>query len=59
MKLNSDLYCNYWSTGAIIVKEGCRANKFYILNEGNARIVKDGEQIGDQSAGMCWGVKGR
>ena len=37
--------------GAVIIKEGCRMNKFYILNEGNASIYRDGEQIGDQSAG--------
>ena len=35
----------------MIVKEGARSKKFYILNEGNARILKEGEQIGDQSAG--------
>jgi hypothetical protein len=37
--------------GALILKEGSRVRKFYILNEGNARVLKNGDQIGDQAAG--------
>lgn len=38
--------------GGAILKEGSDVRKFFILNGGNARIMKNGEQIGDQPAGQ-------
>ena len=38
--------------GGAILKEGSDVRKFFILNGGNARIMKNGVQIGDQPAGQ-------
>jgi hypothetical protein len=42
------LYC---ITGAVVVKERDRNGKFYILNDGNAQMLKANKATGEKVAG--------
>jgi len=44
--------------GAVIVKEGDYANTFMAIEEGTARVTRDGEHVGDLGAGDIFGEVG-
>jgi CRP/FNR family cyclic AMP-dependent transcriptional regulator len=44
--------------GAVIVKEGDYANAFMAIEEGTARVTRDGEQVGDLGPGDIFGEIG-
>jgi CRP-like cAMP-binding protein len=44
--------------GAVIVKEGDFANAFMAIEEGSARVLRDGEQIGELGPGDIFGEVG-
>jgi CRP/FNR family transcriptional regulator, cyclic AMP receptor protein len=44
--------------GAVIVKEGDYANAFMAIEEGTAKVTRDGEQIGDLGPGDIFGEVG-
>jgi CRP-like cAMP-binding protein len=44
--------------GAVIVKEGDYANTFMAIEEGTARVTRDGEHIGDLGPGDIFGEVG-
>ena len=39
------------SAGTTIMKQGSVTNKFYVVNEGNALIQRDGVVLGEQATG--------
>ena len=40
-----------FQSGSVIILQGSKNSKFYVLNEGNALIHRDGVVVGEQSAG--------
>jgi CRP-like cAMP-binding protein len=44
--------------GAVIVKEGDYANAFMAIEEGTAKVTRDGEQVGDLGPGDIFGEIG-
>ena len=44
--------------GAVIVKEGDYANAFMAIEEGTAKVTRDGEHVGDLGAGDIFGEVG-
>ncbi len=44
--------------GAVIVKEGDYANAFMAIEEGTARVTRDGEHVGDLGPGDIFGEVG-
>ena len=47
-----------WPEGKVIVKEGGFSNHFYAIQEGTARVERDGQQIADLGAGDVFGEQG-
>jgi CRP/FNR family cyclic AMP-dependent transcriptional regulator len=46
------------SEGAVIVKEGDYANAFMAIEEGTAKVTRDGEHVGDLGPGDIFGEVG-
>jgi CRP/FNR family cyclic AMP-dependent transcriptional regulator len=44
--------------GAVIVREGDYANEFMAIEEGSARVTRDGEQVGELGPGDIFGEIG-
>ena len=44
--------------GKVIVKEGDFANQFMAIEEGNAEVTRDGEKVGELTAGDIFGEIG-
>lgn len=44
--------------GTVIVKEGDFANHFMAIEEGTARVLRDGEEVGQLAAGDIFGEMG-
>ena len=48
------------SAGTTIMEQGSVTNKFYVVNEGNALIQRDGVVLGEQATGERFtGVEGK
>jgi len=47
-----------WPEGKVIVKEGGFSNHFYAIQEGTAKVERDGEHIADLGAGDVFGEQG-
>ena len=44
--------------GAVVVKEGAYSNHFYAIEDGAARVERDGEHLDDLGAGDVFGEEG-
>ncbi len=47
-----------FAEGQVVVKEGGYANHFFAIEEGTAKVERDGEQIGDLGPGDVFGEQG-
>jgi CRP/FNR family transcriptional regulator, cyclic AMP receptor protein len=47
-----------WPEGKVIVKEGGFSNHFYAIQEGTAKVERDGEHIADLGPGDVFGEQG-
>ena len=47
-----------WPEGKEIVKEGGFSNHFYAIEDGTARVERDGEKVADLEAGDIFGEQG-
>jgi CRP-like cAMP-binding protein len=47
-----------WPEGKVIVKEGGFSNHFYAIQEGTAKVERDGQHIADLGAGDVFGEQG-
>jgi len=47
-----------FAEGQVVVKEGGYANHFFAIEEGTAKVERDGEQIGDLGPGDVCGEQG-
>ena len=47
-----------FAEGQVIVKEGGYSNHFFAIEEGSAKVERDGEQIGDLGPGDVFGEQG-
>jgi CRP/FNR family transcriptional regulator, cyclic AMP receptor protein len=47
-----------WPAGKVIVKEGGFSNHFYAIQEGTAKVERDGQHIADLGAGDVFGEQG-
>jgi CRP/FNR family transcriptional regulator, cyclic AMP receptor protein len=47
-----------WPEGKVIVKEGGFSNHFYAIQEGTARVERDGEHVADLGPGDVFGEQG-
>ena len=47
-----------FAEGQVVVKEGGYANHFLAIEEGTAKVERDGEQIGDLGPGDVFGEQG-
>jgi len=47
-----------FAEGQVVVKEGGYSNHFFAIEEGTAKVERDGEQIGDLGPGDVFGEQG-
>ena len=47
-----------WPEGKVIVKEGGFSNHFYAIQEGTARVERDGQHLADLGPGDVFGEQG-
>jgi len=47
-----------FAEGQVVVKEGGYANHFFAIEEGTAKVERDGEQIGNLGPGDVFGEQG-
>jgi CRP/FNR family transcriptional regulator, cyclic AMP receptor protein len=47
-----------WPEGKVIVKEGGFSNHFYAIQEGTARVERDGQHVADLGPGDVFGEQG-
>jgi CRP/FNR family cyclic AMP-dependent transcriptional regulator len=47
-----------FAEGQVVVKEGGYSNHFFAIEEGSAKVERDGEQIGDLGPGDVFGEQG-
>jgi CRP/FNR family transcriptional regulator, cyclic AMP receptor protein len=47
-----------FAEGEVVVKEGGYSNHFFAIEEGTAKVERDGEQIGDLGPGDVFGEQG-
>jgi CRP/FNR family transcriptional regulator, cyclic AMP receptor protein len=47
-----------WPEGKVIVKEGGFSNHFYAIQEGTAKVERDGQHIADLGPGDVFGEQG-